>query len=91
MALRGFWQGAEQDPERIALVDPDGREVTAGALLAAGNQLVHGLRARGLENGDCIAALLPNGRAFLEVLLATMQAGWHVTPINTHLAPAEIA
>jgi len=91
MAVRGFWRGAEREPGRIAVVDPDDREITAGELYASGNRVVHGLRGRGLETGDCIATLLPNGPALLEVLLATMQAGWYVTPINTNLAPSEIA
>jgi hypothetical protein len=38
-----------------------------------------------------VALLLPNGAPFLELLLATMQAGWHVTPLNSHLSAEEIA
>ena len=48
----GFWRLAEQAPDHVAVVGPDGREVTAGALLAQTNRLVHGLRARGLRRGD---------------------------------------
>jgi len=88
---RGFWQAAAAEPERLALVDPDGRRIAAGELLSEGNRLVHGLRARGLARGDCVAALLPNGAAMMETLVAVMQAGWYVTPLNTTLAPAEIA
>ena len=90
MAVRGFWRGAISDPHRIAVVSDEG-PTTAGELLASSNRLVHGLRARGLSHGDCVATLLPNGTGILEVLLATMQSGWHVTPINNNLAAGEIA
>lgn len=42
----GFWKIAEADPDRLALVDPDEREISAGELLSKCNQIVHGLRAR---------------------------------------------
>ena len=91
MGVRGFWRAALEEPERRALVLPDGSERSAGELLAEGNRLVHGLRELGLERGDCVATLLPNGAPMVEVLCAVMQAGWHVTPLNTGLAPDEIA
>jgi long-chain acyl-CoA synthetase len=89
--VRGIWRSAEADPGRIALVDPRGEPVTAGEVADAGHRLVHGLRALGLGPGSVVATLLPNGTPMLEVLCATMQAGWHVTPLNAHLAPPEIA
>ena len=70
---------------------PDGRSLSAGELAGASHQLVHALRARGLSRGDVVAMLLPNAAPALEVLLAAMQAGWYITPINTNLAPPEIA
>lgn len=91
MTEMGFWKIAASNPSRIALVDVGGEEITAGALLAAANRLVHGLRDLGLRRGDTIAALLPNGRALIELYLAAAQAGWYLTPINTHLAPPEVA
>jgi len=38
-----------------------------------------------------VAVLLPNGREFIEVLLAVQQAGWHMVPVNFHLVGPEIA
>jgi long-chain acyl-CoA synthetase len=90
VALRGFWLAAEADPDRVALIDPSGKEWTAGALLAGANQLVHGLRARGLQTGDRVATVLPNGPELIQVLLAVFQGGWHYTAINTHLTPSEV-
>ena len=87
----GFWKIAADAPAWLAVVEPDGTEITAGELLAGANQLVHGLRALGLERGDCVATVLDNGAAMLEVFLAAHQAGWYVTPINWHLTSAEIA
>src|SRR5205823_11370599 len=89
--MSGFWQSALQNPSRLALVAPDGTRHTAGALLAEVNQLVHGLRAAGLQPGDTVAAVLPNCVAMVELALATAQAGLYLTPINHHLAPPEIA
>src|SRR5262245_24350718 len=87
----GFWRLAASDPDRVALVDPDGREHTAGEMLARANRLVHGLRGLGMEKGDTLAAVLPNSAAMIDVYLAAMQAGWYLTPINHHLTGPEIA
>jgi len=90
MSIRGFWKGAQAEPSRVALVDIDGREITAGELLASANQIVHGLRALGLQQNDVVAMLLPNGASFLELLLATQQAGWHIVVINNGLTASEL-
>ncbi|MCT9928917.1 acyl-CoA synthetase [Planotetraspora sp. A-T 1434] len=90
MGSLGFWRIAQADPEWIAAVDPDGTEHTAGDLLARANRLVHGLRDLGLEPGDGICGLVPNGVDGLTLYLAAMQAGWYYTPINWHLTGPEI-
>jgi len=90
-APTGFWQIAQAMPDHRALVEPDGHEVTAGELLGSANQLVHGLRAAGLEPGDVVAMLLPNCVEVFELLLAITQAGFYLVPINTHLVAPEIA
>jgi len=87
----GFWGHAAAHPDALAVVEPDGREHAAGDLLAAANQLVHGLRALGLVRGDSIACCLENAVEPLELFMAAAQAGWFLTPINTHLATPEIA
>src|SRR5918999_5314798 len=91
MAQLGFWALAQDDPDHLALVDPDGQEVTAGQLLGEANRLVHGLRALGLEPGDAVATVLPNGAPVFELYLAALQAGWYLVPINHHLVGPEIA
>jgi long-chain acyl-CoA synthetase len=86
-----FWSYATEDPSYLALVEPDGTEHKSGELLAASNRLVHGLRALGLEKGDVVATLLPNGAPLVELYLAVAQAGWYLTPINYHLTAPEVA
>ncbi len=87
----GFWARAQEDPDWVAVVEPDGTEHKAGDLLGRVNQLVHALRELGLRPGDGIAALVPNGIAPMELCLAALQAGWYYTPINWHFTVPEIA
>ncbi len=91
MSELGFWRGATADPDRVALVHADGQEYTAGELLERSNQLVHGLRALGLEPGDQFAVVQPNQVEMVELYLAALQVGWRITPINHHLVGPEIA
>src|SRR5512132_1448105 len=91
MAFENFWERAARDPSHVAVIEPDGHEVSAGELLASANQLVHGLRQLGLQPGDAIAAVLPNSLPAYEIYLAMQQAGWYLTPINFHLVGPEIA
>ena len=87
----GFWALAQEDPDYLALVTPEGDEVRAGELLGRANQVVHALRAQGLGVGDVVATLLPNCAEMLEVYLAALQAGWYLVPINHHLVAPEVA
>jgi long-chain acyl-CoA synthetase len=87
----GFWRRAVEDPTWIAVVEADGTQHTAGDLLGRVNQLTHALRAKGLQPGDGIASLLPNGVAPVELYLAALQAGWYLTPINWHFSAPEAA
>ncbi len=91
MTPSSFWIHARENPDHRALVEPDGTEHTAGALLAACNQVVHGLRALGLGAGDTVAVVLENSAPVLEVALAAGQAGIYITPINHHLTAHEVA
>ena len=86
--MAGFWKYAQEDPDYLAIVDPDGTEYTAGEVLARANQVVHALRSLGLQQGDTVAAILPNGRHPMHVYLAALQAGWYYVPINYRLLGA---
>jgi long-chain acyl-CoA synthetase len=87
----GFWALAQEDPDHLALVTPEGDDVTAGELLGRANQLVHALRGLGFETGDVVATLLPNSAEMIEIYLAALQAGLYLVPINFHLVAPEVA
>ncbi len=89
--LIGFWRIAEADPDRLAVVDPDHNQMTFGELAAFTNQLVRGLRAAGLQAGDQVTTVLPNGFEQIAICLAAFQGGFFVTPVNWHLVGPEIA
>jgi long-chain acyl-CoA synthetase len=91
MADHGFWQYAQADPGKLALVDPSGKELSRGELLGKCNQVVQGLRAMGLEHGDCVSICSKNCAEFYIVTLACQQAGLYIAPINWHLAAPEVA
>jgi long-chain acyl-CoA synthetase len=91
MSEMGFWNFAQQSPEKLALVDPDERLWTRGELLAEANRIAHGLRALGLGPGDCVAVVLENCAEFYQLHLAITQIGMYMTPINNHLTGPEIA
>jgi long-chain acyl-CoA synthetase len=88
---RGFWAAAAAEPERVAVIDPVGKEWTAGEIAAGANRLVHALRERGLSEGDPVAMLLPNRAETLVVLMAVFQAGWNFVPLNSNLTAAEVS
>ena len=87
----GFWKHAAEHPDAVSVIEPDGTSHSAGALVAAANQVVHGLRAQGLAPGDSLAMALPNDVAVLELFIAVAQAGFYLVPINWHLTAPEMA
>ncbi len=91
MADIGFWKLAQDDPDKIAVIDPDGKETTRGELLTFANRIARGLQALGLQHGDCVAMVMNNQLPFLEINMATAQIGLYLTPINYHLTGPEIA
>jgi long-chain acyl-CoA synthetase len=88
--IGGMWNIAAADPDRLALITPDGLEVSFGALNSAGNQIAHGLRGMGVGRGDSVAVLLPADHHFYEVYFATTQIGVYLTPINYNLTDSEV-
>ncbi len=84
-----FW--ARTDRDRVAVIGPDGAQVTVGALQDRANQVARNLRVRGLEHGDAVAMCLRNSVEVFEVALAATQIGLYLIPINWHLAQPEAA
>ncbi len=87
----GLWRIAEEDPDRLAIADPDGREISYAELAALANRISNGLRAQGLKAGDCVAVALPNSLEFLAIYFGAVQIGLYFTPINWHLVGPEVA
>ena len=77
------WALAE--PERPAIIEvSQGWAATAvsfGALRAESNRLANALRAQGVERGDRIAILLPQGKAVLSAHLAAYKLGAIAVPL----------
>lgn len=83
---------AEKNRDQTALIFAEsGQEVSYGELDDASNRVAQALRSWGLKPGDSVAVILKNEPAFFDVYWGAMRAGCYFTPINWHLAPAEIA
>jgi long-chain acyl-CoA synthetase len=86
----GLWNIAGEQPDRTALIGPDG-ELSYGELAALTNRYARGLRSLGLEPGDSIVLMLPNGSELPAVYFAAMQIGLYVVAVNWHLVGPEVA
>jgi long-chain acyl-CoA synthetase len=73
------WAGEE--PDRIALVVGD-REYTYGELDGLTDRAAAGLRERGVQRGDRVGIMLPNGIDAVVAIQATLRAGAAIMPIN---------
>ena len=81
---------AARAPEHEAVVDAE-RRLSYGALEDRVRRAAALLRARGVAPGDRIGLMLGNRSATLELVLAAARIGAIAMPINTRLAPPEIA
>ncbi|MEO8112897.1 MAG: AMP-binding protein, partial [Phenylobacterium sp.] len=81
---------AEAKPDKPFIHDPDGRTRSFGEVNANANRIVRLLRQAGLREGDAVALVSSNRAEFVEVLAATLRAGWRITPVNWHLTADEI-
>ncbi|TDV56530.1 AMP-binding protein [Actinophytocola oryzae] len=88
--MRTFSHYAAVDPDRVAIVDEAG-EITYGALKAEANRLSGGLLSAGVQPGESIAGLLPNGRHIVLAERAVTQLPLYFTPLNWHLTAPELA
>src|SRR5581483_8047811 len=68
-----------------------GEVVTYAQLEERSNRLAHFYRAAGLEAGDHVAILMENHPRYLEVAWAAQRSGLYFTPVNSFLAPEEVA
>jgi long-chain acyl-CoA synthetase len=87
----GFYRYALLQPDRVAVVDATGAELTYAQLLARVHRFAHALRAAGPRNGDRIAVLTGNTPRFFELALGASEVGVQMVPVNTHLTADEAA
>jgi fatty-acyl-CoA synthase len=88
----GSWprRRARMTPQAAALVQ-DGVITTYAGLEQATARLAAGLRSRGITRGDRVAFLGLNSVEMVIALFAVARLGAIFVPVNTRLAPAELA
>lgn len=91
MASIGLWNIAREQPDRVAVVGPDGRRLTYQELAAAADRYGRGFQAMGLGPGDVVVVMLPNGTDLASVYFGAFQTGLYVVLVNWHLVGAEVA
>lgn len=74
----------------VALID-DRRSLTWTELDQRVNQLVNGLRERGLSAGDTVAVIAGNQCEWFELAQACAHGGWTYVPVNWHWVADELA
>jgi acyl-CoA synthetase (AMP-forming)/AMP-acid ligase II len=71
------------DPGRVALRAAEGgTSLTVARLSEEATRIAGGLRAAGIERGDRVALVLPNGPGFVELLLGVTALGAAAAPLN---------
>src|ERR1700675_1299065 len=76
-------------PQHTALLR-DGQTVTFLELDVRVRRIAAALRRRGLQSGDRLSFLMPNGMDYIELVYACSLLGVIAVPINTRYAGAEI-
>jgi fatty-acyl-CoA synthase len=89
----GAWMAKRRlrNPEKTALIFDDGSTLTYRQLADRVDQVAALLHQRGIGKGDAVAYLGENSPEFLQVLFGVVQLGAVFVPVNTRLAPPEIA
>lgn len=87
---RALSDAREQHASKSAVVDGD-RRIDYAELGSRVDALARGFDERGLGPRDRVACLLPNGLEILELTFAAAGLGAVLVPLNTRLAPRELA
>jgi len=81
---------ARQTPDKVAVICGDER-LTFAELHETTDRLANSLRPLGVGVGDRVALQLQNTVEFVRAFMAVTKAGGISVPVNTRLAPGEIA
>ena len=76
--------------DRIAVIDGE-RAITYAELAVRCDRLAAGLASLGVQPGDRVALLSANGHRYLEAFSGLPASGVVLVPLNTRLAPNELA
>ncbi len=87
--MSGLADHARERPDKPAVIVGD-RALTYGALNERVNRLAHALLSRGIDAGDRVASMVPNGSEHFEVLHAAGRIDATMVPINTHFKREEV-
>ncbi|MET8040591.1 long-chain fatty acid--CoA ligase [Micromonospora sp. NPDC005215] len=89
----GAWLAKRRlkSPDKVALIHGDRSTMTYGQFADAADRISALLRERGVGKGDAVAYLGENSPEFLQVMFGAAQVGAVFVPVNTRLAPPEIA
>ena len=79
------------NPARVAVVMGGGEVLTHGELADRSMRLAQMLRARGLQVGDRVAAILGNSPSYSVVAWAARRCGLYLVPVNFNLTAGEAA
>ena len=83
---------AAEHPDQPAIVmAPSGRILTFAEYEAGANQVAHLLRESGLRRQDHMAIFMENDPAMLLAEAGAERTGLYFTPVNSYLAPEEVA
>ena len=80
---------SELHPHKCAIIY-EGERITYLELDRRANRTSCWLQSLGIEKGNRVAVLLPNGPAFIELYLACSRLGAIFVPLNYRLAPPEL-
>ena len=83
-------RGAAVHPERIALVTDDGN-LSYGQLDRLAGEIAAGLLSRGVERGDRVAVMLPNGSSMAAAIYGVLRAGAAFVPLNPTIKQEKLA
>ena len=83
-------RGAALHPERVAIVTDDG-DLSYGQLDELAGEIAGGLVGKGVERGDRVAVMLPNGLAMAASIYGVLRAGAAFVPLNPTIKREKLA
>lgn len=82
--------GAAAHPDKVAVVAPEG-ELTYAALDRAADRLAAGLAGLGVQQGDRVAVLFPNGLEATIAIYGVFRAGAAISPLHPTVKAEKLA